>query len=104
MCFNLVNGYFTYKMYPKLPKLHLAFQDGHTPVYISAQNGHIETCTLLIEHKADVNAATKVLICMINILLKLYFIVYLCEKKRFKHNERSILEESDNVNLENIRK
>ena len=35
-------------------------QDGFTPAYAAAQNGHTETVALLLTNKADINAANKV--------------------------------------------
>jgi ankyrin repeat protein len=35
-------------------------QDGVTGLYMAAQNGHAEALRLLVEGKADVNAAKKV--------------------------------------------
>jgi ankyrin repeat protein len=37
------------------------FQDGCTPAFIASQNGHTETLALLLENKADANAADEVL-------------------------------------------
>jgi ankyrin repeat protein len=37
------------------------FQDGWTPAFLASQNGRAETLALLLENKADANAATKVL-------------------------------------------
>jgi hypothetical protein len=37
------------------------FQDGSTPALIVSENGHTETLALLLENKADANAANKVL-------------------------------------------
>jgi ankyrin repeat protein len=35
-------------------------QDGATPLYASAQNGHLEVCKLLLDKGADVNKANNV--------------------------------------------
>ena len=35
-------------------------QDGTTPIYMAAQDGHVDTVRVLVESKADVNAADSV--------------------------------------------
>ena len=35
-------------------------QDGFTPLYIAAQNGHAEVAAVLLDMRADVNAPNKV--------------------------------------------
>ena len=42
-----------------LPLSPLCDQDGTTPVYIAAQNGHVEALELLWTHGADVNKAKQ---------------------------------------------
>ena len=41
------------------------FKNGATPVYIAAQNGHVDALRLLLEAKGDPNNAHKV-ICIID--------------------------------------
>ena len=38
---------------------HVLLQDGATPVYIAAENGHVEALDVLIRAGADVKAATR---------------------------------------------
>ena len=35
-------------------------QNGLTPIYYSAQNGHTNTCELLLKHHADMNTSDQV--------------------------------------------
>ena len=41
--------------------LYFNVQAGFTPLHLSAQEGHTDMSTLLIEHKANVNAHAKVI-------------------------------------------
>ena len=42
------------------PHARLRRQDGATPVFIASQNGHGEVVRLLIDGRADINAAKQV--------------------------------------------
>ena len=42
------------------PPFAAPHQDGSLCLYMAAHNGHAEAARLLLEHKADVNAAGKV--------------------------------------------
>ena len=39
---------------------HLIAQTGSTPLYIAAQNGHLDIVRLLLDRSANVDAANKV--------------------------------------------
>ena len=45
---------------------------GFTPLHLSAQEGHTDMSTLLIEHKADTNHKAKVRVRFLN--MKYYFL------------------------------
>ncbi len=50
-------------------------QDGTTPAYAASEYGHTETLALLLEHKADINAASQVQ------QFKLFKYLYLIDNK-----------------------
>ena len=52
-------GYW-YILYVTLLYCFCLIQDKATPVYIAAQNGHVEALSVLISADADCNAADKV--------------------------------------------
>ena len=42
-------------------RLSSCVQDQYTPLHWAAQQGHGDTCAVLLEHKGDVNAREKVM-------------------------------------------
>ena len=56
-CYYL--GYW-YILYVTLLYCCYLIQDKATPVFVAAQNGHVEALSVLISTGADVNAASKV--------------------------------------------
>jgi ankyrin repeat protein len=43
-------------------------QNGNTPLWVAAQNGHLEVCKVLLDKGADVNKANNVSIVVVVVL------------------------------------
>ena len=52
--------YYWYILYVTLLYCWCLIQGKYTPVYVAAQNGHVEALSVLISESADINAADKV--------------------------------------------
>ena len=63
-------------------------QDGATPLHFASHNGHREVCTVLIEAKASVEAATKVIVCVMFKRESTFLLDYLILKFQIEYKKK----------------